>query len=220
MKKKTIQMLCFDCAGSLFLGSSIVCFAVAANFAPGGVNGLAVMANYLFHIPIGWATILINIPIILLTFRKLGRDFFLISVKSMLISSLFIDYVLCYLPVYTGSRLLASVFAGIMAGIGYSLFFNEGSSTGGTDFIIVAMKQRNPGLSFGALAFAIDGVVIILSVFVFREIWAFIYGMVYTVITSIALDGTTLFLKKANLSIYRDESEQKTEADTAGDSQS
>ena len=64
------------------------------------------------------------------------------------------------------------------------------------------------------------GGVIILSVFVFREIWAFIYGMVYTVITSIALDGTTLFLKKANLSIYRDESEQKTEADTAGDPQS
>ena len=61
---------------------------------------------------------------------------------------------------------------------------------------------------------------IILSVFVFREIWAFIYGMVYTVITSIALDGTTLFLKKANLSICRDESEQKTEADTAGDPQS
>ncbi len=54
-------MLIYDILGSLFLGCSIVCFAVQANFAPGGVNGLAVMANYLFHVPIGLATVIINI---------------------------------------------------------------------------------------------------------------------------------------------------------------
>ena len=73
-------MLVYDILGSLFLGCSIVCFAVQANFAPGGVNGLAVIANYLFQVPIGLAAVIINIPIILLTFRKLGKAFFLISV--------------------------------------------------------------------------------------------------------------------------------------------
>lgn len=199
MKKRIAVMLIYDILGSLFLGCSIVCFAVQANFAPGGVNGLAVMANYLFHVPIGLATVIINIPIILLTFRKLGKEFFLISVKSMLISSFFIDYVICHFPVYTGGRLAASILAGITAGIGYSLFFNEGSSTGGTDFVIVAVKQDKPDLSFGLLAFFVDGLVITLSVFVFREIWAFVYGLVYTVITSLAIDGTTKILQRTIL---------------------
>ena len=196
MKKEYWKMLAYDLVGSFFLGVSIVSFAMQANFAPGGVSGLAVLANYLFQIPVGWATILINIPIILLTFRQLGKRFFLISVKSVLISSFLVDYVCCYLPVYTGSRLAASILSGIMAGIGFSLFFNEGSSTGGTDFIIVAVKQKHPKLSFGLLAFFIDGTVIVLSVFVFKEIWAFVYGAVYTVVTSLSLDGTTWLLKK------------------------
>ena len=178
MKKEYWKMLAYDLVGSFFLGVSIVSFAMQANFAPGGVSGLAVLANYLFQIPVGWATILINIPII------------------VLISSLLIDYVCCYLPAYTGSRLTASILSGIMAGIGFSLFFNEGSSTGGTDFIIVAVKQKHPKLSFGLLAFFIDGTVIVLSVFVFKEIWAFVYGAVYTVVTSLSLDGTTWLLKK------------------------
>ena len=83
MGKRLAGMLAFDIFGSLFMGISIVCFAVQANFAPGGVNGLAVLSNYLFSVPIGLATVLINIPIILLTFRKLGKEFFFISVKTL-----------------------------------------------------------------------------------------------------------------------------------------
>jgi len=51
--KKMIFMMIYDVIGSVFIGVSIVCFAVAADFAPGGVNGIAVMANYLANIPIG-----------------------------------------------------------------------------------------------------------------------------------------------------------------------
>ena len=190
--KKMIFMMIYDLIGSVFIGVSIVCFAVAADFAPGGVNGLAVMANYLVNIPIGLATILINIPIILFTFHSLGKLFFLYSVKTMVISSLFIDYVLCNLPVYHGNRLLAAILAGLTAGIGYSLIFNEGSSTGGTDFIIAAIKKKRPKMTFGLLAFVIDGIVVLLSIFVFKEALAFIYGMLYT-------DLCTLVLKKCHL---------------------
>lgn len=197
--KKIMFMMTYDLVGSIFIGVSIVCFAVAADFAPGSVNGIAVMANYLSNIPIGFATILINIPIILFTFHSLGRMFFLYSVKTMVISSFLIDYVLCYLPVYQGNRLLAAILAGITAGIGYSLIFNEGSSTGGTDFIIAAIKKKRPKMTFGLLAFVIDGIIVLFSIFVFKEVLAFIYGMIYTIITSVALDLCTLVLKKCHL---------------------
>lgn len=201
MKNRLLKMLAFDLVGSLFLGISTVCFAVQADFAPGGVTGLAVLSNYLFKLPIGWMTLAINIPIILLTYKQLGKEFFLISFKSMFISSLFIDYVVVLLPAFTGNRLLASVFAGIFAGIAYSLFFNEGSTTGGTDFIIVAVKQKKPKLSFGLLAFVIDSTVIVVSVFVFKEFMSFVYGMVYTLVTSLALDACTFVLKRLKLTL-------------------
>lgn len=197
--KKMIFMMIYDVIGSVFIGVSIVCFAVAADFAPGGVNGIAVMANYLENIPIGLATILINIPIILFTFRSLGKAFFLYSVKTMVICSFLIDYVLCRLPLYHGSRLLAAILAGITAGIGYSLIFNEGSSTGGTDFIIAAIKNKKPKMTFGLLAFAVKGIIVLLSIFVFKEALAFIYGIVYTIVTSVALDLCTFVLKKCHL---------------------
>lgn len=190
-KNQITKVILYDLIGSLLLGISVVTFAVNADFAPGGVTGLAVILNFIFDLPIGWMTILINIPIILFTFRKLGMKFFLMSMKSMLIGAFFIDYVVCYLPAYEGSRLVAAILSGICAGIGYSLIFNEDSSTGGTDFIIVAVKRWKPQLSFGFLALIIDGGIILVSVFVFRDIWAFVYGMVFTFITSGAMDATT-----------------------------
>ena len=89
MGKRLAGMLAFDIFGSLFMGISIVCFAVQANFAPGGVNGLAVLSNYLFSVPIGLATVLINIPIILLTFRKLGKEFFIFPLRGNMQESIF-----------------------------------------------------------------------------------------------------------------------------------
>ena len=197
--RKAAGILATDIAASFLLGVSIVVFAVQANFAPGGVSGIAVILNYLFKTPIGLATVLINVPIILATFRNLGPAFFFHSVKTTLINSLFIDYVVIYLPAYTGSRLIAAVLSGVFAGAAYSLVFNMGSSTGGTDFIMAAIRRVRPQLSFGFLAFVIDGVVIIASVFVFGEAQAFIYGAVYTVVTSLSLDATTWCLKQLGM---------------------
>jgi len=194
--KRAAQILAYDIAASFLLGVSIVIFAVHANFAPGGVSGVAVILNYLFGAPIGLATVMINIPIIIGTYKQLGPAFFLHSVKTVLINALFIDYVVCYIPAYTGSRLAASVLSGICAGCAYSLVFNMGSSTGGTDFIMAAIRKVKPELSFGMLAFLIDSLVIIGSVFVFGEIQAFLYGAVYTVVTSVSLDATTWCMKK------------------------
>lgn len=197
MKARRIaQILAYDMAASFLLGISIVVFAVQANFAPGGVSGIAVILNYLFGAPIGLATVLINIPIIIVTYKRLGPAFFLHSVKTVLINALFVDYVVCHIPVYTGSRLLAAILSGVCAGAAYSLVFNMGSSTGGTDFIMAAIRRVKPELSFGMLAFVIDSTVILGSVFVFGEVQAFVYGMAYTVVTSLALDATTWCMKK------------------------
>lgn len=197
--KNILLIVLYDLIASFLLGVSIVVYAVKANFAPGGVSGLAVILNYLFSWPIGMVTVIINIPIVLATFRRLGPAFFVCSVKSVLINALFIDYIVCYLPSYEGSRMIAAILSGVFAGIAYSMLFNIGSSTGGTDFIIAAIQRSNPKLSFGMLAFVIDSTVILASAFVFGEIQAVIYGAVYTVVTSVSLDAATAVMKKLGL---------------------
>jgi len=198
-KKRIALIILYDLIASFLLGVSIVVYAVQANFAPGGVSGLAVIFNYLFSWPIGFVTVLINIPIVIATFKKLGLSFFVCSVKSVLINALFIDYIVVLLPAYDGSRLLAAVLSGVFAGVAYSMLFNIGSSTGGTDFIIAAIQRSNPKLSFGMLALIIDSMVIIASAFVFGELRAVLYGAVYTVVTSVSLDGATAVMKKLGL---------------------
>lgn len=198
-KKKIAMIVLYDLIASFLLGVSIVIFAVQANFAPGGVSGLAVIFNYLFNWPIGLVTVIINVPIVLATFKKLGPAFFICSVKSVLVNAFFIDYVVCLLPAYTGSRMIAAILSGVFAGVAYSMLFNIGSSTGGTDFIIAAIQRTNPKLSFGMLAFVIDSTVILLSAFVFGEIQAVLYGAVYTVVTSVSLDAATAVMRKMGL---------------------
>lgn len=186
-----LRHLAADLAGNLLLGLSVTAFAVHADFAPGGVSGLAVMANHLFQWPIGLTTVLINIPVILCTFRRLGLRFFIYSAITVLMGAAMVDYVLCAVPDPGVSRWVASVLAGLCAGAGYALIFRIGSSTGGTDFIIVALKRWKPQLTFGFLAFIIDGLIICLSVPVFGNWTAFGCGMVYTLLASLTMDAVT-----------------------------
>lgn len=189
--KPALRHFLADMAGNLLLGISVTAFAVKADFAPGGVSGLAVMANYLFGTPIGLMTVLINIPVILFTFRRLGLRFFIYSAITVLMGAVMVDTVLADMPDLGVSRWTASVLAGLCAGAGYALIFRIGSSTGGTDFIIVALKRWKPKLTFGFLAFVIDGAIICLSVPVFGNWTAFGCGMVYTVLASLTMDTIT-----------------------------
>ena len=200
-KKGIIKMLIIDIIAAIFLGISIDTFIVNANFAPGGVTGLSVIANYLFNVPIGLAILLFNIPIVLLTYKRLGKKFFIVSAITMIICSLFIDYVTILLPAYTGNEIISVLFAGLFAGIGYSILFNNDSSTGGTDFIVVAIKKAKDDLSFGTLVFILDGLIVLLSSFIFKDILAFLYGILYTIITSISMDMTTYIILKLRKSI-------------------
>ena len=197
--KEMLKMIIVNIIAAILLAVSVDIFVVNANFAPGGVTGISVILNYLFKMPIGLAIVILNVPIIIFTYKKLGKKFFINSIISIIICSLFIDYIIIKIPAFNGNRTIATILAGITAGIGYSLLFNVNSSTGGTDFIIVALKKWKRELSFGFFAFVIDGLIIVLSVFIFKEIDVFSYGVVYTVITSIFMDITTKIIKKIRL---------------------
>lgn len=185
--KSLLIQLIADCVGSLFIAASIYVFAKNANFAPGGINGASVIINYIFSLPIGMVSLFLNIPIIIISYKFLGIKFLLKSLKTMIISAAFMDYVAPLLPSYAGNQLLAALFAGGLAGIGYALIYIQGSSTGGSDFILLTIKKLMPHISIGQITQLIDGSIIVVGGFVFG-IDAVLYGIVYTIVSSTVMD--------------------------------
>ena len=176
----------YDVVGSILFAIGVYTFAKSADFAPGGVSGLALICNYLWDLPIGTMTLIINIPIIIISYKGVGRKFLLKSFKTMVISTLFLDLVFPLTPLYTGNSFLAAIFSGVFMGAGLALIYMRGSSTGGTDFLIVTIKKLKPHFSMGQVTLMTDLVVIVLGGFVFGNIDAVLYGVISTYAASVA----------------------------------
>lgn len=134
--KTLLWDLLYDIAGSILYAAGIYTFAGNAGFAPGGVSGLALILNYLLGLPVGSVTLLFNIPLVIISYKAVGRQLLLKSAKTMVISSLFLDVIFPYIPMYTGSRLMAALCSGVFMGAGMALFYIRGSSSGGIDFLL------------------------------------------------------------------------------------
>ncbi len=180
-----------DVIGSVLYAAGIYTFAATANFAPGGITGIAMIINHFFpFLRIGLLSLIINIPVAIVCYRLLGRVFFFKSVKSMLISAFFLDIIFPLLPQYNGAEnpLLAALFAGALSGIGLAIIYMPGSSTGGTDFVIMSIRKLKPHLSIGTISLVVDGVVILLGWPVFGNINAVLYGVLMTIVSTTVID--------------------------------
>ena len=193
MKKMDFKNLSLDILIDVISGILIALgtynFAAEADFPMVGVNGIALIFYHLFGSPIGTVALILNIPIAIFCFRILGRVFFMHSVRTIIITSLIMDYVAPLFPVYTGDRLLAALCSGILSGLGYAFIYMRGSSTGGVDFIILSVKARRPHKSIGKITFVIDlTVVLIGTAAISRDIDGLIYGAIVSFLISLMVD--------------------------------
>lgn len=186
--QELIVQLLWELVGSIFIAIGIYNFAVQAEFPMTGFSGISIILYQLFNIPIGLSTILLNIPVAIICYKLLGKKFFISSIRCIIISSVIIDYVAPLFPVYEGSRLLAALCTGIFGGIGYALIYCRNSSTGGSDFIIMAVKALRPHLSIGNIAFCSDIGIILIGGILFKDVDGIIYGMIVNYIFAIVTD--------------------------------
>ena len=180
-----------DIVAGVLYAAGVYTFAAKADFVPGGVSGLAIIVNTFTRLPIGLCILLINVPIILYCLKTLGKPFLLRSLRTMVISTVIMDYVIPHVPAYTGDKLMAALFAGALSGLGLALIYREGSSTGGSDFLILAWRKKRPHLSIGMITTVIDGAVILLGGALLGEIDAVLQGLVMMAVSTTVIDRTT-----------------------------
>jgi len=176
-------------------------FAGAAGFAPGGVSGLALILNHLWGLPVGIMTLVLNVPLVLISYKAVGEKFLLKTAVTMLISTFFLDLVFPFFPLYRGQRLLAAVYSGVLLGGGMVLFYLRGSSSGGIDFLTMAIKKKHPSFSLGKITLMIDLAVILLGWPVFGDVDAVLYGLIATFASVVVIDKVLYGIGAGTLAI-------------------
>lgn len=181
--------LLFMTAGAVIYSVGINCFTAPNNIAPGGVTGIATMLNYLFSTPIGTVVLLINVPIIIWAIIEIGYKLVTKTMAAILLNSIAIDLLAPFLPVYHGDALIITLLAGVCEGVGLSLVFMRGATTGGTDMVARLLNSRLRHLSMGKLMLALDGCVIVASAFVFQSMESGVYACIVVFVSTRIIDA-------------------------------
>jgi len=183
----------FKTYGTVLLGSAVFAlgfnlFLLPNKINAGGLSGLSLILTTL----LGWGSVgaftaLLNVPLFLVGYRRLGRDFFIRSLVGMLASSFFLE-VFSYIPAPQTETFLGALAGGLMSGVGMGWVFLHGATTGGADIIARLLKEKFPALSMGRLIFFVDLVVVTLTGLVFRDLNKALYSAVTMYTASIMVD--------------------------------
>lgn len=177
-----------DIVGNMLIAVGVYNFAANSGFPVAGISGVALIFYHLFGLPIGTMTIVLNIPIIILCYKVLGKKFLLRSLKTMLIQWPLMDFIAPMFPVYEGDRLLSAICAGVFSGLGYAIIYLRNTSTGGADFVIMSVRALKPHLSIGKITFVTDLVIVVTGGLIFGDIDSIIYGLILTYILTVVVD--------------------------------
>lgn len=116
MKKYVIDFLAIILGASL-MALGIVLFLLPNRLSSGGFSGITTILYYLFDLKIGTMTLLMNIPLFIIAFLKLGRDFFSKAIFGTISFSLLLNIfekLFENMQILTDDRLLASIYGGIV----------------------------------------------------------------------------------------------------------
>ena len=188
MKKKIILDYLIITLGTAIFALSVHVFTAPNNIAPGGVTGLATAISHLTSVPLGTLFFVFNIPLIALGFWKLGKDFIVKTLYSIVLFTLLTDFAFARLYCYHGELIIVSIFGGILAGAGLALVFLRGGSTGGTDIVNRIIGRKFPSIKLGNIVMATDAVVIIFACFIFRNIESALFAVVTIFVQSFAMN--------------------------------
>ena len=176
-------------AAKLLIGDMI--FSVGFNMflSPNGLNagGLSGLAMVLVHFlnfgTVGTVTAIVNLPLFIISGKKIGKQFFIGSLLGTVFLSLSID-LLAWLPVPEVEPLIAALYGGVICGVGLGLVLSSGGSTGGSDIVNRLLKLRYRHVPIGTMNICFDLGVVALTGFVFRDVTVALYSGVALIISS------------------------------------
>lgn len=166
--------------GTGFYGWSLININIPNQLAEGGLSGVTLILLALFNWNPAYTNLILNMPLLLLGYRILGRRSFIYTIWGIATLSfwLYIWQALPMHPILHHDMLIAGLLAGIISGIGLGIVFRFGGTSGGTDVVARIMEQKF-AIQIGRTMFALDAIVLLMSL-----VYINIVQMMYTLIAS------------------------------------
>ena len=160
----TFGLLCYVLGWCIFL--------IPNNLVGGGVSGIASIILYAFGVPISVTYFSINIVLLLIALKVLGKGFGIKTVYAIIAATLFFQFVPQFLPqdfineiAISNGKLISAIFGGVLSGLGIGISFSQGGSTGGTD-IVALMVAKYHNIAPGRMILYMDLVIIASSLLI------------------------------------------------------
>ncbi|KNY25771.1 YitT family protein [Pseudobacteroides cellulosolvens] len=159
-KKRALKVLYryfFLLSGSIMAAAGLEFFLIPNKIIDGGIVGISIILSYLSQIPLGLFTFFLNIPFLVFGYKQIGKSFVLQSIFSITCFSFFVS-VFHPIPGLTDDILLATVFGGIILGIGVGFIIRYGGSLDGTEMIAIVLNKR--------MTFSVGQIVMFFNIFI------------------------------------------------------
>ena len=197
MKRNIIKtvMIVF---GAFIAALGLNIFLEPNSITPGGISGLAMLVNRISNglLPIGAMTFVLNIPLFIMGYRELGKEFIIKSVIGTVMYSIMID-VVSYIPksvykiFYTGGEghiMLYAIWGGLFIGLGYGMIFRGGATTGGTDIGARLLQRKMSWMTLGQLVLGFDVLFLIIVAVTYQSVVAAMYTGIAVFVSSKIID--------------------------------
>ncbi len=177
------------CLGSAFLALGVVLFLVPNRISTGGTPGMAILLHFVVDLPIGGLMVLINLPLLLIGWKALGRLFTIRTIGAILLTSVFIDLFaeILNLQALSHNILLATLYGSIAVGMGVGLVLRGNASAGGSTIIARIVSSRSH-IKPGQVIFGIDLLIVLATAVVFRSIEPALWSLIGIYVTSKCID--------------------------------
>ena len=133
--------------GSILAAFALETFLIPNTILDGGVTGISIIISKLTTLPVSLLVLILNIPFVYIGYKNLGRGFLVRAVYSMILFSYSLS-VFQYIEAITEQMLLATVYGGVLLGIGVGIVIHSGGCVDGTESVALVISKKS-SLSVG-----------------------------------------------------------------------
>lgn len=163
--------------GTLLMACGTALFLLPNKLSSGGFSGIATIFYYFLNWNMGTTILILNIPLFILAYFKIGGKFFVKAIIGTTLLSVFIDMFTKF-GVVTEDRLLSCIYGGIIIGVGTSFVLRANASTGGSDLLAIIIKKFKPNFRTSNLIVVIDTIIVGLNVIFFKQLEIALYSAI------------------------------------------
>lgn len=151
--------------GAIVMAIGLELFLVPNHIMDGGIVGVSIITSHLLELPLGIFIFVLNLPFIFLGYKQIGKTFALST--GLGITALSISTILLHnIEPFTNDTLLATVFGGIVLGVGVGIVIRYGGSLDGTEILAILFNKKSP-FSVGEIIMFFNLIIFSVAGFVF-----------------------------------------------------